>query len=146
MLQFYFAFFPNLRNKCLLLPLFPLFQFIFLNINIIARFITKLRPTQSFACLELTYRKKLKTRISKFIKWKGRCISVLWQPDFRYCFSLGRRWSFEKSRRSSSHFVCTCFIVVGTRLFRYRQLSMEVCIFVKYSKLGGEGKYSTNQL
>ena len=41
-----------------------------------------------------------------------------------YCLSLGRRWSFEKSRRSCSHFVCTCFIVVGTRLSKYRQLPM----------------------
>ena len=54
-----------------------------------------------------------------------------------YCLSLGGQWSFEKSRRSCSHFVCTCFIVVGTRLSKYRQLPMEVCIFVKYSKLGG---------
>ena len=44
---------PNLWNKCLLLPLFPLFQFIFLNINITALFIMRLRPTQSYACLEL---------------------------------------------------------------------------------------------
>jgi len=35
--------------------------------------------------------------------------------------------------------MCTCFIVVGTRLSKYRQLLMEVCIFVKYSKLGGRG-------
>ena len=62
------------------------------------------------------------------------------------CLSLGGRWSFEKGWRSCSHFVCTCFIVVGTRLSKYRQFPMEVCIFVKYSKLGwgGEGKYSTN--
>ena len=56
-----------------------------------------------------------------------------------YFLSLGGRWSFEKTRRSCSHFVCTCFIVVGTRLSKYRQLSMEVCIFVKYWKLGGRG-------
>ena len=31
------------------------------------------------------------------------------------------------------------FIVVGTRLSKYRQLSMAVCIFVKYSKLGEWG-------
>ena len=48
-------------------------------------------------------------------------------------------WFFEKSRRSP-HFVCTCFIVVGTRLSTYRQLPMEVCIFFKCSKLGGKGR------
>ena len=53
--------------------------------------------------------------------------------------SLGGQWSFEKSRGSCSHFVCTCFIVVGTRLSKYRQFPMEVCIFVKYSKPGGRG-------
>ena len=53
-----------------------------------------------------------------------------------FVFSLGGLWSFEKSR-SCLHFVCTSFIVVGTRLSKYRQLPMEVRIFVKYSKLGG---------
>ena len=55
-----------------------------------------------------------------------------------FVLSLGGLWSFEKSR-SCLHFVCTCFIVVGTRLSKYRQLPIEVCIFVKYSKLGGRG-------
>ena len=56
--------------------------------------------------------------------------------NFFNCLSLGGRWSFEKCRRSCSHFVCTCFIVVGTRLSK---LPKEVCIFVKYSKLGERG-------
>jgi hypothetical protein len=49
-----------------------------------------------------------------------------------YCMSLGGLWSFEKNLRSCLHFVCARFIVVSTRLSKYRQLLMEVCIFVKY--------------
>ena len=48
--------------------------------------------------------------------------------------------SLRRAEEVSSHFICTWFIVVGTRLSKYRQLPMGVCIFVNYSKLerGGE--------
>ena len=51
--------------------------------------------------------------------------------------SLGGQWSFEKSRRSS-HFVCTCFIVVGTRLSKYRQLPMALYFRQIFEAWGGE--------
>ena len=90
--------------------------------------------------LVLNYRKIENTDIEvQLVKRKGGLGIYDNQIFADYCLSLGVRWSFEKSRRSCSHFVCTCFIVVGTRLSKYRKLPMEVCIFVKYSKLGGWG-------
>ena len=90
--------------------------------------------------LVFNYKKNWKHEYRNLVSEKeGRSGFYYNQIFADYRLSLGGRWrwSFEKCRRSCSHFVCTCFIVVGTRLFKYRKLPMEVCIFVKYSKLGG---------